>query len=95
MIQIPGLSYTPRFGCSPQISRLSISGHPVSTTNVTTHTHTAPRSLLEDDCLITDTANITTLPLVAYYFGRLSLVSLLNNLLIALAALNLMLTGVC
>ncbi len=41
------------------------------------------RGLLQDGLLITLAANLTTLPLVVYYFGRLSLVSLLTNLLIA------------
>ncbi len=51
------------------------------------------RSLIEDGLLITIAANITTLPLVVYYFGRLSLVSLLTNLLIAPVQPFIMLWG--
>ena len=38
--------------------------------------------LLRDGLLLTVAASITTYPLIVYYFGRLSLVSLLSNLLI-------------
>lgn len=41
------------------------------------------QGLIQDGLLLTLAANITTLPLVVYYFGRLSLVSLLTNLLIS------------
>lgn len=41
------------------------------------------QGLIQDGLLLTIAANITTLPLVVYYFGRLSLVSLLTNLLIS------------
>ncbi len=51
------------------------------------------RSLIEDGLLITIAANITTLPLVVYYFGRLSLVSLLTDLLIAPVQPFIMLWG--
>ena len=37
------------------------------------------RELLQDGLLVTIAANLTTLPLVIYYFGRLSVVSLLSN----------------
>ena len=47
------------------------------------HTRSMARGLLEDGLLITMAANVTTLPLVVFYFGRLSVVSLLTNLLIA------------
>jgi len=40
------------------------------------------QGLLQDGLIVTLAANITTLPLVVYYFGRLSLISLLTNLLI-------------
>ena len=39
--------------------------------------------LLRDGLLMTVAASITTFPLIVYYFGRLSLISLLSNLLIA------------
>ncbi len=39
-------------------------------------------ALLNDGLIVTTAAQITTTPLVVYYFGRLSLVSLLTNLLI-------------
>ena len=45
-----------------------------------------PRSvgdLLRDSLLMTIAASATTLPLIVHYFGRLSLISLLTNLLIA------------
>jgi competence protein ComEC len=45
-----------------------------------------PRSigdLLRDGLLMTIAASVTTLPLIVHYFGRLSLISLLTNLLIA------------
>ena len=42
----------------------------------------AVNSLLEDAVIVTLAANIMTLPLIVYYFGRLSLVSQLTNLLI-------------
>lgn len=40
------------------------------------------RGFLEEGLVVTLAANLTTLPLVVYYFGRLSVVSLLSNLLI-------------
>ena len=49
--------------------------------------------LLQDGLLVTLAANLTTLPLVVYYFGRLSLVSLLSNLLIAPVQPFIMLWG--
>ena len=51
------------------------------------------RGLIEDGLLITIAANITTLPLVVFYFGRLSLVSLLTNVLIAPVQSFIMLGG--
>ncbi len=39
--------------------------------------------LLRDGLLMTVAASITTYPLIVYYFGRLSLISFLSNLLIA------------
>lgn len=49
--------------------------------------------LLQDGLLVTLAANLTTLPLVVYYFGRLSLVSLLTNLLIVPVQPFIMLWG--
>lgn len=51
------------------------------------------QSLLQDGFLVTIAANLTTLPLVLYYFGRLSLASLLTNFLIAPAQGLIMLWG--
>ena len=51
------------------------------------------QGLLQDGLLVTIAANLTTLPLVLYYFGRLSIVSLLTNLLIAPAQSLIMLWG--
>lgn len=39
--------------------------------------------MLQEGLLMTIAANLTTLPLIVYYFGRLSPISLLTNLLIA------------
>src|SRR5215211_3030950 len=51
------------------------------------------QELLQDGLLVTIAANLTTLPLVVYYFGRLSLVSLLANLAIAPVQSFIMLWG--
>ena len=51
------------------------------------------QGLLQDGLLVTIAANLTTLPLVLYYFGRLSIVSLLTNLLISPAQSLIMLWG--
>ena len=51
------------------------------------------QGLIQDGLLVTIAANITTLPLVLYYFGRLSLVSLGTNLLIAPVQSFIMLWG--
>ena len=48
---------------------------------------------IQDGLLITIAANVTTLPLVVYYFGRLSIVSLLTNLLISPVQPFIMLWG--
>lgn len=53
----------------------------------------AATGFLEDGLLVTLAANITTLPLVVYYFGRLSVVSLLTNLLIVPVQPIIMLGG--
>ncbi|MEZ4712674.1 MAG: ComEC/Rec2 family competence protein [Caldilineaceae bacterium] len=50
-------------------------------------------AFLQDGFLVTIAANITTLPLVVYYFGRLSIVSLLTNLLISPVQSLIMLWG--
>lgn len=49
--------------------------------------------LIQEGLLITIAANITTLPLVVYYFDRLSVVSLLTNLLISAVQPYIMLWG--
>lgn len=51
------------------------------------------RGLIQDGLLVTLAANLATLPLVVHYFGRLSLVSLLTNLLIAPVQPAIMLWG--
>jgi competence protein ComEC len=51
------------------------------------------RSLVEDGLLVTIAANLTTLPLVIYYFDRLSLVSLLTNFAVAPVQPYIMLWG--
>ena len=48
---------------------------------------------LSEALLVTTAAQITTLPLTIYYFRRLSLVTLLTNLLILPAQAGLMITG--
>ncbi|MBP9072271.1 MAG: ComEC/Rec2 family competence protein, partial [Caldilineaceae bacterium] len=40
------------------------------------------QGLFQDGLIVTLAANVTTLPLVVFYFGRLSLISLLTNILI-------------
>ncbi len=49
--------------------------------------------LVQDGLLVTVAANVTTLPLVIYYFERLSVVSLLSNVLIAPVQPFIMLWG--
>ncbi|MCB0084408.1 MAG: ComEC/Rec2 family competence protein, partial [Caldilineaceae bacterium] len=49
--------------------------------------------LIQDGLLVTVAANITTLPLVVYYFHRLSVVSLMANLLVAPVQPFIMLWG--
>ncbi len=51
------------------------------------------RGLIEDGLIVTIAANITTMPLVVFYFGRLSIVSLLSNLAIAPVQPFIMLWG--
>lgn len=51
------------------------------------------QGVIEDGLLVTIAANLTTLPLVVYYFGRLSVASLLTNLLISPAQPFIMLWG--
>ena len=51
------------------------------------------RGLVEDGFLVTIAANLTTLPLVIYYFDRLSLVSLLTNFAVAPVQAYIMLWG--
>ncbi len=54
---------------------------------------TALQGILQDGLMVTLAANLSTLPLVLYYFGRLSLVSLATNVLIAPAQAFIMLWG--
>ncbi len=51
------------------------------------------QGLVQDGLLVTIAANITTLPLVLYYFGRLSIVSLATNVLISPVQSFIMLWG--
>ncbi|MCB0047009.1 MAG: ComEC/Rec2 family competence protein [Caldilineaceae bacterium] len=60
---------------------------------LTVRTQSLARGLVEDGLLVTIAANVTTLPLVVYYFGRLSVVSLLTNLLISPVQPYIMLWG--
>ncbi len=53
----------------------------------------AIQGILQDGLMVTIAANISTLPLVLYYFERLSVVSLLTNILIAPAQSMIMLWG--
>ena len=62
-------------------------------TALATQTRSLTRAILQDGLLVTIAANVTTLPLVVYYFGRLSLVSLLTNVLIAPVQPLIMLWG--
>jgi len=50
-------------------------------------------SFFEESVMVTLAANITTLPLVVYYFGRMSIVSLLTNTLILPAQPPILLAG--
>lgn len=58
-------------------------GKAPSGSTLTATTLSVLQSLVQDGLLVTIAANVTTLPLVLYYFGRLSLISLLTNVLIA------------
>lgn len=51
------------------------------------------QDMIQDGLLVTIAANVTTLPLVLYYFGRLSIVSLLTNLAISPVQPFIMLWG--
>jgi competence protein ComEC len=59
----------------------------------TTHLQTMLTGLIQDGFLVTIAANITTLPLVLYYFHRLSLISLLTNFAVAPVQPFIMLWG--
>ncbi|MFO7634559.1 MAG: DNA internalization-related competence protein ComEC/Rec2 [Caldilinea sp.] len=61
--------------------------------NLATVTRGPVGSFFEESVMVTLAANITTLPLVVYYFGRLSIVSLLTNVLILPAQPPIMLAG--
>ncbi|MCB0105998.1 MAG: ComEC/Rec2 family competence protein, partial [Caldilineaceae bacterium] len=51
------------------------------------------RGIVQDGLMVTIAANLSTLPLVLYYFGRLSFISLMTNLLIAPVQPLIMLWG--
>lgn len=60
--------------------RMEWNQHQVQETpNLAVSIKTFVQELLQDGLLVTIAANLTTLPLVVYYFGRLSIVSLLTN----------------
>lgn len=68
--------------------------------SATAHPHSMTRQLqragyrlLQDGLLVTIAANLTTLPLVLYYFGRLSIVGFLTNVLVAPVQPLIMLWG--
>jgi competence protein ComEC len=65
----------------------------LATVNMQTVARGPVGSFLEESVMVTLAANITTLPLVVYYFGRLSIVSLLTNVLILPAQPPIMLAG--
>lgn len=60
---------------------------------ITRQLQTGVYGLLQEGLLVTIAANITTLPLVLYYFGRLSVVSLLTNVAVAPVQPLIMLWG--
>ncbi|MCB0123620.1 MAG: ComEC/Rec2 family competence protein [Caldilineaceae bacterium] len=51
------------------------------------------QGIVQDGLMVTIAANLSTLPLVLYYFGRLSFISLMTNLLIAPVQPLIMLWG--
>ncbi|HQY93597.1 ComEC/Rec2 family competence protein [Caldilinea sp.] len=65
----------------------------LTTVNMETVAQGPVGSFFEESVMVTLAANITTLPLVVYYFGRLSIVSLLTNVLILPAQPPIMLAG--
>lgn len=65
----------------------------VETGSVTERARGMAYGLVQDGLLVTIAANITTLPLVLFYFGRLSIASFLTNLLIAPVQPYIMLWG--
>ncbi len=68
-------------------------GGPLTGSRLAQDTGTLLQGVLQDGLLMTVAANITTLPLVLYYFGRVSVVSLASNLLIAPVQSFIMLWG--
>ena len=83
-------------GITQQFSKLwpGFSGGPLTASaGLTNKTMNLLQGLIQDGLLVTIAANITTLPLVLYYFGRLSVVSLLTNLLISPVQSLIMLGG--
>ncbi len=83
---IPGAGGALTQPTEPPLSDLSVavdrSGWARPATTVE-RTQSLLRGLIEDGLIVTIAANITTMPLVVFYFGRLSIVSLASNLLIA------------
>ncbi|MEZ4734866.1 MAG: DNA internalization-related competence protein ComEC/Rec2 [Caldilineaceae bacterium] len=68
-------------------------GQPAAAGGIVESTRGILTGLMQDGLLVTIAANVTTLPLVLYYFGRLSLVSLATNLAIAPVQPLIMLWG--
>lgn len=77
-----------RLGGGPLTGSLVVGGVNLAQTG-----QSALQGILQDGLMVTIAANISTLPLVLYYFGRLSLVSLATNVLIAPAQAFIMLWG--
>lgn len=61
--------------------------------SITRQLQSAGYGLLQDGLLVTIAANLTTLPLVLYYFGRLSIVGFLTNIMVAPVQPLIMLWG--
>ncbi|MCB0182810.1 MAG: ComEC/Rec2 family competence protein, partial [Caldilineaceae bacterium] len=76
------------FSGGPLTGSLTVGG-----VDLTRTSQQAIQGVLQDGLMVTIAANISTLPLVLYYFGRLSLISLATNVLIAPAQPFIMLWG--
>ncbi|MBW7884526.1 MAG: DNA internalization-related competence protein ComEC/Rec2 [Caldilineaceae bacterium] len=75
----------------PWLSRLLLRG--AAAVGLPGHWLSRTRTLLQDGLVVTLAANLMTLPLTFYHFGRLSVVSLLTNLLIVPVQPLIMLGG--